>query len=190
MPRKTMAGIAFILTLGICAGAQDDKLVVDFAQKGIEKQIRGNAPNNTKEGAEFIISDGAKGKVLDVKCIPNSLHVYPGVSIDFDPPLDFSKFGRIEVDLTNYSQEEIIFCLRVDNAGYWQTEPWNTEQKIIQPGRSGTVAVHFGYSWGKPGFKLDPSKIVSLMLFVSKPKTERFFRIERIRATGKPGDKP
>ena len=173
---------------GASIRAEEEKLLVDFNKQGVESQIKTNLP--TREGVEFMLSYGKNGKVLDVKCKPIPSNIYPGVVIDFDPPMDLSKYGRVEVDFTNYSQDNIKLCFRVDNAGYWKDEPWNSEFKIVKPGKSETVTVFFGYSWEKPGFKLDPSKIVSIMIFVDKPKNEQIFRIERIRVTGKPGDKP
>ena len=49
----------------------------------------------------------------------------------------------------------------------------------------------FGYAYGKkPNYKLDPSKIVNLVMFVLNSKDPQSFRIESIAAAGPAGEKP
>ena len=82
---------------------------------------------------------------------------------------DLSAYGHIELRATNLGTTPLALALRVDNAGTWQDNPWNTESATIKPGASGTVTVVFGYQYGhKKGYALKPGAVVSLLLFALK----------------------
>ncbi|HBC88093.1 MAG TPA: hypothetical protein DCZ94_14175 [Lentisphaeria bacterium] len=173
-----------LLSQGFAAAAQD-KVLIDFKQQGVESRIKDNGPDT-----KFAIVGGLNGNVLEVTNTPGT-NGYPGVKIAPDGAVwDLSQNSRVEADITNLSDTNITICLRVDNPGDWQTNPWNGENLSLAAGKSGTAKVNFGYSWGNPGFKLDPSKVSMVMLFTTKPKKEIKFRVDAIRAAGKAGEKP
>ncbi|HCE44098.1 MAG TPA: hypothetical protein DET40_11165 [Lentisphaeria bacterium] len=177
-----LAGLCAIGTLS--AGAED-KMLIDFKNPDSAKRISDNGPDT-----KFAIVGGLNGNVLEITNTPGS-NGYPGVKITpEDTHWDLSQNSRIEVDVANLSDTNITICLRIDNPGDWKANPWNSENFALGAGKSGTAKVSFGYSWGKPGFKLDPSKVSQIMIFTSKPKKEIKFRIDAVRAAGKAGEKP
>jgi beta-glucanase (GH16 family) len=117
---------------------------------------------------------------------------YPGIGIKPDGAAwDLSSFGHVEARIANTGAKELDLNLRLDNAGDWQKDPWNTESIRIKPGETGTAAVIFGYQYGlKPGYKLDPSKVVHVLLFTGKVTEPVSFRIESLTAAGPAGETP
>lgn len=117
---------------------------------------------------------------------------YPGVK--FAPPggnWDLSKYGHIQMRVTNTSEKKSVISLRVDNPDDWKLNPWNAENLYLEPGASGDLKVYFGYSFGKPGWKLRPENISSIQVFTGKvAEGERSFRIEKIEAAGLPNEGP
>ncbi len=114
---------------------------------------------------------------------------YPGIA--FPGAMDLSKYGHVEAQVVNTGPKPLNVALRVDNAGNWQDNPWNTESIFLQPGETGTVKTIFGYQYGqKKGFKLDPSKVVNLLVFTTKADGPQSFRIVSIKADGPAGEKP
>ncbi len=115
---------------------------------------------------------------------------YPGIEFNPAVPWDLSINGHVEAHITNTGSEKLGVSLRLDNAGDWQANPWNAESVWLKPGESGTVTVRFGYSWGKKGFALDPTKISKLSLFVGKTDKSLAFRVDSIAMAGAPGETP
>lgn len=104
---------------------------------------------------------------------------------------DFSAYGHIQASIVNTGQEPFTISLRVDNKGPWQEKPWNTESVRLKPGETGSLKVIFGYAYGqKPGYKLNPAAISSLLFFTGKVSRESSFRIESIKAAGPAGETP
>jgi hypothetical protein len=117
---------------------------------------------------------------------------YPGVNLSpLSKPWDFSSYGHIEAQILNTGAKPLNVALRVDNAGNWQDNPWNTESAYLLPGQRATVSTIFGYSYGgKPGFALNPSKIVNLVIFTTKSDQAQSFRIESVVASGPAHESP
>lgn len=117
---------------------------------------------------------------------------YPSVSLKpTGAAWDLSRFGHVEARVVNTGAKPLTVALRVDNAGSWQDNPWDTESVDIAPGQSGTVTLLFGYAYGhKPGFPLKPAAIVNLMVFTSKSGDVQSFRIETLQAGGPAGEAP
>lgn len=175
--------------LGVCAmlycleSHAADQPIIDFSKEGIASQIKVAGGD-----ARFTIVDSQKGKCLEVTCTGGS---YPGVEITPTAgSWDLSAYGGVEADMANTGAEKSSLCLRIDNAGDWQNNPWSTETAWMNPGKDGRIKVDFGYSWGKPGYKLDSSKIIKILVFSGKPEKEIKFRVYSIRPVGKPGDAP
>ncbi|MDQ2687712.1 MAG: glycoside hydrolase family 16 protein, partial [Armatimonadota bacterium] len=104
---------------------------------------------------------------------------------------DLSAFGHVEARVTNTGAQPLNLSLRVDNAGDWKDNPWNTESVSLKPGETGTVTTIFGYSYGKkPGYALKPGAVVNLLLFTGKSDAVQSFRIESLTADGPAGEKP
>lgn len=128
--------------------------------------------------AGVTIAPGVEG--LAMTCAPGQ-DQYPGLRVTAPTPWDLSAHAGIAARVTNTGTEKAPVFLRVDNAGDWKQEPWNTERIDIDAGATATITVRFGRSWGKPGFTLDPARITGLQLWTSPAKTEpRSFRIESI----------
>lgn len=119
---------------------------------------------------------------------------YPGISIEpaNGEAWDLSAFGHVEATISNPSDKPLNVSLRLDNDGDWSKgQPTNTESANIPAKGTGKVTVIFGYQYGKkPGFKLNSSKVIRVLIFTGKAKEERSYRIESIVAAGPAGEKP
>ncbi len=118
---------------------------------------------------------------------------YPGINVK---PVgaaawDLSAFGHVEARVVNTGGRDLNLSLRVDNAGDWRNNPWNTENISIKPGASAKVIVIFGYAYGhKPSYKLKPGAVTNLLLFAGKSDAVQSFRLEALEAGGAAGEKP
>ena len=149
-------------------------------------------------GQDVVISTGMPDQVtfkrdaaaVLVTCTPGK-NDYPGVTLKPKSLLwDLSAYGYVEAKVTNTCKEGITVCLRVDNDGDWTQNPWSSEVAYPKPGETVTVKVRFGYSWGKPGYKLNPAKINEILIFSGKSQNEQSFRVDSVQAGGSPGEKP
>jgi beta-glucanase (GH16 family) len=113
---------------------------------------------------------------------------YPGITIKPEgAKWDLSHYGHVEAEIANTGTRPLQVWLRVDNAGNWQDNPWNTEAGTVPPGERRVVSTYFGYSYGrKKGFALDPSQVVGMVLFASKSSESQDFNVLSIRAAGVP----
>lgn len=126
-----------------------------------------------------------------VTCQPGK-DAYPGVNVKpIGASWDLSAFGHVEARLVNIGTKPLSVSLRVDNAGGWTDNPWNTETVTLKPGESGTVKTVFGYSYGeKPGYALMPGAVVNALLFIDKSDEVQSFRLESLVAGGSAGETP
>lgn len=115
---------------------------------------------------------------------------YPGISYAPATPWDLSIYGHVEARITNTGTAPVTVAVRLDNDGDWKKNPTNTEHVGLQPGKSGTIRLYFGYSFGNKAYPLDPAKIVRLMIFSSKTDKEQSYTIESITLAGAPGETP
>jgi len=117
---------------------------------------------------------------------------YPGIRIPPDGgSWDLAAYGHVEARVVNTGDKPLFLSLRVDNAGNWQDNPWNTESITLAPGASGTISTIFGYAYGKkPGFALNPAAVVNVLLFAGKSDSVQSFRLESLQAAGPAGEKP
>lgn len=117
---------------------------------------------------------------------------YPGLVIKPSGPVwDLSSFGHVEARIVNTGERTLHVSLRIDDDGDWRDNPWNAESVDIEPGQTQTGRVVFGYQYGlQPGYKLNPAKVVRLLVFTDKVKQPVTFRIESLLAAGPAGEKP
>lgn len=117
---------------------------------------------------------------------------YPGVAIV--PPgqtWDLSPHGHLEAQIVNTSERTLQVSLRLDDDGDWRDSPWNAESFSVKPGQTETGRVIFGYQYGfQPGYRLNPARVVRLLVFTDKVKQPASFRIASIVAAGPAGEKP
>jgi len=149
-------------------------------------------PSNGGDSASFRLNDDPARPGL-VVTFPASNAGYPGINLKPEGDAwDLSKYGDVQFTVTNVGDKAALFACRVDNEGSWQKNPWNTEQAHLKPGEERTVKIIFGHQYGhKPGYKLDPSKVVNILMFTTRVKDgERKFLVEKIVAAGSPGEKP
>ena len=138
----------------------------------------------TENDAETSIEKKGDESVLKMK-FPAS-GSYPGVN--FKSPAgkwDLSANGGISVEVTNNGSAKLGVGLRVDNPGDWKKSPWNSEVLWLAPGKTETITVHFGQSYGKPGYALDPASISNIKILVNPPKAPGEILIGKISAVGK-----
>ena len=155
--------------------------LIELDKAGIEAQFTTGVPG------QVTFTRGTVG--LDVAIAAGEAG-YPGIEFKPTTPWDLSIYGHVAARITNTGSEKLGITLRLDNDGDWKTNPWNGESLWLKPGESGTVTVRFGYSWGKKGFALDPTKVSKLSLFTGKLGKAAAFRIESITMAGVPGETP
>ncbi len=118
---------------------------------------------------------------------------YPGVNLKPEGAAawDLSAFGHVEAKVVNTGAKQAMFALRVDNAGDWHDNPWNTEQAYLKPGERATLTVIFGHQYGhKPGYALKSKEVVNILMFTDKADVAKTFRVESLVAGGPAGEKP
>ena len=183
MMNTKLVAVTFMLLANIMlCSAVDSTLLIDFSATGIDSRLKAGCDQVTYKATD-------EGLVVNIAAGNNG---YPGLSIQpKETAWDLSKSGHVEAKITNTGDSTVNVSLRVDNAGHWKTNPWNCESKSIKSGKTEVVKVIFGYQYGmKPGFKLDSSKVVNILIFSTKAKDAKQFRIDSIVATGAAGEKP
>jgi len=178
-----------LLAASPCQGAFAEELpLIDFAKPGAEALVK---PNGNPDAIDFKIVDGDGKKALETRCHGGD-EGFPGVVImpENGVSWDLSAFGAVEVKISNLGEKALSVNIRIDNDGDWKETPWNANGFSVAPGKTATGKAVFGFSWGKPSFKLDSSKATKLLVFTGKAKEERLFRIDSVTAVGKPGEKP
>ncbi len=118
---------------------------------------------------------------------------YPGITLTPAGKVwDLSAYGHVEARVRNLGTKPVTVCLRVDDDGDWQANPWNAENLYLNAGATGTVKVIFGHSFGyKPAYALKPASVTKLLLFAGKSKdVPQSVRVESLAAAGEAGEKP
>ena len=153
---------------------------------GAEKRL---TPTSDQVTVARSLSPAAPGVVVTVQ--PGK-EGYPGVAVKPEGGAwDLSAFGHVEARVVNTGAQPLSLALRVDNAGDWKDNPWNTESVSLEPGEAGVVTTLFGLSYGqKPGYPLKPSAVVNVLLFTGKSDAVQSFRLESLTAGGPSGEKP
>ena len=184
-PRLVSATLAaclgFALGSPLLAVDPTVRALIELGQPGIASTL------TTEAADQLSFVQAANGLAVTIK--PGNAG-YPGLVCVPAKPWDLSVYGHVEVRITNTGTAPATVALRLDNDGDWKNNPTNTEQVGVQPGKSGTIRLYFGYSYGKKAFALDPSKIVKLMLFTAKTDKELSFTVESISLAGAPGETP
>jgi len=103
---------------------------------------------------------------------------------------NLSRYGYVEAKVTNTGPQSISLCLCLYNAGEWQTNPLNAENIHLEPGKTSTIRVAFGYSFSKPSYPLKSSAVVRMLLFSGKADFRQAFVLQSIEAGGSPGEQP
>lgn len=129
---------------------------------------------------------------LRVECAPNSGE-WPGFSIVPEEGFwDLSQWGHFEVTGENLSDMQVCLGLRIDNAGDWTKNPWNSENLFIGPGETKVGRVIFGYQYGfQKGYRLDPSKVSQVkVFFCGNSDKKRTVVVSGVSAAGPAKEKP
>lgn len=176
---------AAIIAPFICAQENAPAFSLLDIKPGAESLLK---PSSGQVTATYSADGGAGAINLNIAPGPDG---YPGVTLKPEKPWDLSKYGHIEVRVTNTGANKTNMVLRVDNDGDWQQNPWNGETIYLDPGQSGTLKTIFGYSWGfKKAYPLKPNAVTDIMLFSGKTDKPQSFRIDAIVATGPAGETP
>jgi beta-glucanase (GH16 family) len=174
------------LWLLVCGGslAADPRLLLDPSADDVAFRPSSGQVTHAKEPT-------GQGMGLSVR-IATGDEGYPGLAVmPRDGVWDLSAHGHVEARVINTGGKPLQLSLRVDNAGPWQDQPWNTEARTVRPGETGTIKVIFGHAYGfKPGYKLDPSRVPQVLLFTGKVNDMASFSVVSIVAGGEPGETP
>ncbi|MDF3131152.1 glycoside hydrolase family 16 protein [Kiritimatiellaeota bacterium B1221] len=175
-------GIPLMVMSAFHLQAVEDRLSL-LAVPGHKEQISVNS-NSEQITTEW------DGNALSVNVSPGKAGPAIYISLS-EGEWDLSRFGHVEAMITNPMDEPLRISLRVDNAGDWRDEPWNTEVIRVLPGKTMPLKVIFGHQYGyKAGYKLDPAKISKFVVFIDQTKVPVSFRIESLVASGEAGEKP
>lgn len=189
------AVLAFLVGAALPAQAQQSKTPQPAKAATISPAISGelfkpdgpdalNRLKLTQATARLTSENGILALTVDFATGPNS---YPNVQ--FPIPTggwNLSAFGGVQVDVTNRSAGEVNVALRVDNAGDWRQEPWNTEAAHLAAGETKIIQVRFGRSNNGPGYPLDPKSVVGIQVFLVQPKQNATLTIKNLKAFGSP----
>lgn len=180
--RRAESLVALCLMLGLLVGhapAQAD-VVFDFEGETDTSRFEG-------QDAEFAIVDRDGGKGLQITY--TGAGSYPGLHLrPAKGNFDFSGAGGISVDVTNTSDKRLRVHVRADNPGDWRQQPWSVNAQSVDPGKTVTIRVPFGRSYGNPGYKLDPSKVSAIVIFIEKPGQQRTLVVDNIQTFAASGE--
>lgn len=147
-------------------------------------------PSSAQIKTELSREAAAPGIVLSAEGGPDG---YPGIELTpkTGTAWDLSPFGHVAATVTNLGAKPVGVHLRIDNDADWQLGPTNSESVYLAPGKSGTITIIFGYSYGKkPSYPLKSSAVVRMLVFLNKSAEAQSIRIESITAAGPAGEKP
>ena len=147
-------------------------------------------PSSAQVKTELSRDAAAPGIVLSAASGPDG---YPGIELTpkTGTAWDLSPFGHVAATVTNLGAKPVGVHLRIDNDADWQLGPSNSESVYLAPGKSGTITIIFGYSYGKkPSYPLKSSAVVRMLVFLNKSAEAQSIRIESIMAAGPAGEKP
>lgn len=177
-------GCAANLIPAIASSASGPNVLLNMGP-GAGKQV---TPTSTQVTA--IRSDDPNAPGLAITLQPGPAD-YPGVDIKpVGTPWNLAAYGHVDARIVNTGAKPIYVTLRLDNAGDYHDNPWNSNAALILPGKEGIVSTKFGYSYGQPGYALKPGAIVNAVLFVGKTDALETFRLESLVAGGSAGEKP
>lgn len=172
---------------GATAAAKEPLVLVDPSEPASAALFKPSADGQASAASR---THGTTAANVEVTIKPGEAG-YPGVALDAPGgKWDLSAYGRVEATLMNTSEKPITITLRVDDDGPWQSNPWNGENVSLKPGETKVGLVRFGYTWGKPGYKLKADSVTKVLFFTGKAKEERTFRIIKLVAAGVPGEAP
>lgn len=117
---------------------------------------------------------------------------YPGIILRKDGgiPWDLSSYGHVEATVANLGSSSVRVSMRVDTETSFRQGTGNRSGELIQPGKSATIKVIFGYDGKAPGARLDTKSISHILFYTGKAAEARRFRIESVRAGGRAGETP
>ncbi|MEX0777099.1 MAG: beta-galactosidase [Phycisphaeraceae bacterium] len=116
---------------------------------------------------------------------------------------NLDRFTRIEIDVTNLSDESLKIGARADNPGATGRSNSTTGSIGLDPGETGTLTVEFDRKFaqelraslkgmhhtpwgvrGQWGGVIDPAQVTQISLFLNKPDRPYRFAIDNLRAAG------
>ncbi|WOO40098.1 glycoside hydrolase family 16 protein [Rubellicoccus peritrichatus] len=110
---------------------------------------------------------------------------YPRISFPCpDQGWDLSAYRGIELEVTNLEKKPVRCGLRVDNPGDEAEHFWNTETRLLEPGKTVKIRSVFGQNNGRPAYRLDASRITAYQFFLISPKEAVAIRLGEPRAYG------
>ncbi|MGN6507283.1 MAG: family 16 glycosylhydrolase [Tepidisphaeraceae bacterium] len=176
-----LAGVA--ASVGVARAADDQgKVLFDFEKETATDSF-------VKNDADFKIidtdahGDQPAGHALEIDYSGHGS--YPAVSLrPASGTWDLSGASGVSADITNPNDKAVRVHLRVDNAGDWRKSPWSIDATTIPAGKTKTVKVHFGKSYGHDGFALDPSKIALISVILENPKGPKTLRVDDVKTFG------
>ncbi len=120
-----------------------------------------------QQGTVLTLGSHQDTPAVDISFVTNTK--YPGINfLAAGETINLSNFAGVNAKLHNAGSEKMHLTLRVDNAGHWKNEPWNTSKITLQAGETKDLRLTFGQNNNNaPGFPLDPSKITQIKLFAT-----------------------
>lgn len=110
---------------------------------------------------------------------------YPNVAFEPESGVwDLSKHGAVSVELANVGDHPARAAVRLDNPGPSSARPWITKGAIIPVGETRTIEV--GFTPDGTGYRLVPSEVAAIQVFINNPSQPSSLVVRRMEATGEP----
>jgi beta-glucanase (GH16 family) len=158
--------------------------LLDLAATDVLSRVRATG----QASADLRLLDAAAGTALEFTCTAGA--AWPGIAIT--PPSgawNLAAFAGIEAVVENAGSGLAVVSMRVDEQG-GDGKAWNGATVKLAPGATTTLRVRFGYSWGAPGYAIDPARISQVQVYTGKPNPGCVLRLRSLQAAGKAGEKP
>ena len=156
---------AFILMCG---------LVLCLSQRGAAEEavkpiieLTPQTDLNSLQANKTALSLQTDNGVTSLKIVGTAKAAFPGIHYAPASPLSLTGAKGIEAEVTNLSGEAISVSLRVENDTDGKAAHWSIGSLQLGPGDTRTLQSPFGMTYGKPGYALDPAKIVGITFYIS-----------------------
>ena len=108
---------------------------------------------------------------------------YPGVT--FPAPgdgWDLSDHAGVQVDLTNPGAKAVDMTMRIESKGGADPASWSVQVFHSPPGKTETLKVRFGQSFGGQSAAVDKARVTAVRLYPNPPKAPFTVLLENLKA--------
>ncbi len=193
--KKWALFLAVLGGIGIGAFAAEPRILFDFEDPGQRQSVK-----ELDSSVAIVQLNGSEALKIET----GATRPYPNVTLHApEGGWDLSAFDRVEIDVTNLSDESLKIGARVDNEGGTGRVNSCSGSVGLDPHETARLVVRFNrriaeklsekltgmrYTpWGlraEYGGSIDPAKVVQINIFMNKPTRRHAFAIDNVRAAG------